>query len=171
MGLSLSIEEKQERVVKFLSKLSENNSISLSAIAMETLKTSDALFAFERLGLFQKVNGQWTAKKALADFDLDTVKLMAMESWFIDRTKRIDRFEQPAENVAPSPSISHTEEIAKYMAKIGDLLGFQFAGKTPPGLWQMIQNQEAELQKLRKEKAELLKDIEMLTNIKSKYHK
>jgi hypothetical protein len=168
--MGLSITEKTERITKFFKTLSEDKNISLSTAAMKDLRTSDALIAFQRLGLCTKVDGYWIFTKSLASFDSDDIKLMAMESWFVDRTKR-EKLESPAENAAPMPQISHTEEIAKHMAKIGELLGFQFQGKTPPGLWQMIKNQEQELIKLRKEKVEMLKDIEMLTSIKGKYRR
>ncbi len=172
MPTQLSLDKKIEKVHKFLSLVKQGD--SLSTACLKTPMSADALIAFQNLGLLRK-NGlkyEFVESIDLLISDDEKIRIMANEKWYINREKQNKNIIlEKSENTAPLMPITITEDIAKQLAKLGDMLGYQFQGKCPPGLWQRFQHLENENKKLRERNQELEKAMEAIVNVKNKFLK
>lgn len=166
--ITASLDNKINKIKKFLSFI--NSGHSPSTACMLTPISTDALFAFQKLGILEKNDGRWKFIKPLTAIDEDTVKLMAMERWYIKRDNK-QQIPEKSDVLTPMPAISQTEEISKLLAKLGDVIGYQFNGKTPPGIWQRYSTIENENRQLKAKVKELESDLESIINLRNKHFK
>lgn len=156
-------EEKVEKLKSFLKVLQETD--SATEAEKQTGVNRQITSKLLSYGILCRQGSR--SKPIWTVLNLDPATLEDIAEAVMPRERRTRRnfsvsLPPPAVDAPPFPAISTTEEMAKHVARLGELLGVQFGTKTPPGLYSLCMEKDRKIRELQGELKDLRKRFNML---------